>query len=78
MAAYLVNREELLKYYLPVLYSMITVEKVSKDILLGGEFIITDEDLLKEIGWISGHFWGLSTTVHYKKVTTINKPRNIK
>jgi hypothetical protein len=62
------DRKTFIEYYTPIVYSAIKLEIVKENIILGAEFILTAEDILQQVGYISGHFWDQEKSVHFSDI----------
>lgn len=66
---YKLDRRKFVEHYTKFLFQLTTVDKIKEDLILGGEFIVTAEDMLSNLSKVDGTLVGLS------KGVTVN-PKN--
>ena len=68
---YKLDRQVLVEYYPVELAGLTHINLISLDLEIGGEFIISAQDLLEHIEWIEGKLVGSPTAVHHSNIELV-------
>lgn len=68
------DRAKFLNYYPTVVYEMSRQPKVLDAMVKGNEFILTAEDVLQTVGYVSGKLLGVNAPVHFSNIILTYTP----
>jgi len=70
---YEIDRAVFIEHYLDVVFDLVNLNTIKKDLIQGGEFILTAEELLQSLSFIPGKLVGTKLPVKSSECKLVYK-----